>query len=441
MPSDTPIIAMPGQVFQRDSRGVAAIPVGSDRPVEARVLRGKAEVTPWATVRGSVAGIPTGGPYTLEVRAEDSKVRRVSRLLVGDLWVLAGQSNMEGCGKLIDLESPSPVVHSYTYEERWEIARDPLHHLIDSIDPVHWVLPEGGDLEAARAWDRRFREYGGGIGVRFGKEIAKATGVPVGLIPCAHGGTSIEQWDPALRDKGGESLYGSMCRRVRACGGRVTGVLWYQGESNADPGTAPLYKERMRAFIGAVRDDFRSKSLPFIQVQLSRFFADATPEYSALWNHIQQVQLDLAAEVKNTAIVAAIDATLSDMIHIDTASARRTGARMAELALVLAYGKKAPLHLVQDRVRLDRDGRSIRVRYKNIRGRLAPARGVRGFSVEDAGQPVAIVDSLVENDEVVIRMERPVAKGAQLWHGRGLNPSTSLHDRLFAAPVFGPVTL
>ena len=51
------------------------------------------------------------------------------------------------------------------------------------------------------------------------------TGVLAGLLACAPGGESMDQWDPALKGSGGESLYGSMLRRVRAAGGKVTGVL------------------------------------------------------------------------------------------------------------------------------------------------------------------------------------------------------------------------
>ena len=49
----------------------------------------------------------------------------------------------------------------------------------------------------------------------------------------AHGGTSMEQWDPAKKGEGGNSLYGSMLRQVKLAGGKVKGVLWYQGESDA----------------------------------------------------------------------------------------------------------------------------------------------------------------------------------------------------------------
>ena len=67
-------------------------------------------------------GVPAGGPYTLEVRAVEKATvlatGACAGILVGDLWILAGQSNMEGCGRLDapEIEEPSPLVHSFRHE-------------------------------------------------------------------------------------------------------------------------------------------------------------------------------------------------------------------------------------------------------------------------------------------------------------------------------------
>ena len=435
-------LPMPNQVFQRAKSGTACIPIRAERPVRARIVQGRKAITPWQTTREGIRRVPVGGPYTLEVDVGASKLQRVAGLLVGDLWVLAGQSNMDGCGKLVNLEPPSPLVHCYYYTEQWGIAKDPICRLVDSIDPVHW--PSGvDDLDAARENDRKYREIGASLGVRFGKRIVKATGVPVGLIVCSHGGTSIEQWDPGRRDEGGRSLYGSMVRRVRACGGRVAGMLWYQGESNANPQTSSAYKERMRAFIEAVRRDFSTPALPFLQVQLARFFGDANSLPPDHWNRIQQVQLDLTMEMKQVGLVAAIDSALDDIIHINTPSLKRLGDRLAELALVMVYGAKGPGSLAPAHVDfVDTCRTRLRIRYKNVRGRLSPAQDVRGFFVEDPqGNRIALSSARARGNAVLIELERAAEPGSRLWYGRGLNPATNLRDATFAAPVFGPVRL
>ncbi len=434
-------LPVPNRVFQQNRNGTATISFECLAPVRARVVSGKKTVVPWRRTAGTVPGVPAGGPYTLEIETGNGRHMSVGGLLVGDLWILAGQSNMDGCGKLLDLEPPSRMVHNFYYSEQWDVARDPLCVLVDSIDPVHWPCEEEG-LEEARGLDHQFRETGAGLGVRFGKDVYKATGVPIGLIACSHGGTSIEQWDPKLKRLGGRSLYGSMYRRVQACGGGVTGVLWYQGESNGNPETCRSYKKRMKTLIQAFRNDFNNPRLPFIQAQLSRFFVDETEVPPGPWNHVQQVQLDLAAEIPRVATVAAIDGVLSDAIHLDAASCRRMGARMAEMALVLVYGKKAPRELRPGKITLAKDGKTVRITYRNVRGALKPATGIRGFRVQDAvGDLVPIATTRTARNAVTLQLARPLHTGAILTYGHGLNPTANLEDTLLAAPVFGPVTL
>src|SRR5262249_11890123 len=155
----------------------------------------------------------------------------------GDLWVLAGQSNMEGLGDLVDVTPPSPRVSALGMNSKWGQAEEPLHWLVDSPDEGHSGKP--ADREGRAKADHRNPARGAGLGLPFGAVIAAKTGAPVGLIACAHGGTSMAQWDPAKKGEGGKSLYGSMLRQVKLAGGKVRGVLWYQGESDANPSAAP----------------------------------------------------------------------------------------------------------------------------------------------------------------------------------------------------------
>jgi len=428
------------RVYQRDENGFATIPLSLRSAAKVRIRQGSRIVKPLHDTFGAVVEVPAGGPYTLDVETHTRKSIRIDGVLVGDLWVLAGQSNMDGCGKLVDIEPPSSKVHCFYYTEQWDIAQDPLCVLVDSIDPIHWPCEEK-DLPRVREEDHLFREVGAGPGVRFGKEIYRATGVPIGLIPCSHGGTSMDQWDPRLKDLGGRSLYGSMIRRIQACGGKVKGILWYQGESDATPELAPAYKEKMRAFIQALRKDLDAPDLPFLMVQISRYFGDEALVPTAPWNLVQQAQFELETEIEGVAVVSSIDSTLDDAVHIDTPSARRIGARLAKLGLVLAYGRKGTRALRPDTMRFtDTHFTQLRIQYKNVHGRLAPASSVRGFFVEDMkGERIPIQSAETAGNSVVLQLQRSAPDGIRLWYGRGFNPATSLHDNDFAAPVFGPV--
>ena len=156
------------QVFQRNAEQIADISFSgaasgkkvNGKEVEARLIAADSTPVPgfdWSSVSkvqklkwgGELKRVPVGGPYRLEVRLHGGESTiSVANLLVGDLWVLAGQSNMEGHGDLVDVQQPSPMVHSFDMADRWLVAEEPLHTVVSAVDPVHWPLnaervPEG----------------------------------------------------------------------------------------------------------------------------------------------------------------------------------------------------------------------------------------------------------------------------------------------------------
>jgi len=136
----------PYQVIQRgpddraDIRFAGSTTAPNGTTVEARLLRyGKPTARfPWEAVGqvshsafgGLLPAVPTGGVYTLEVRASGKGSALATAacpgILVGDLWVLAGQSNMHGCGRLdaADIVEPNTLVHAFDMSDRWPSAKD-----------------------------------------------------------------------------------------------------------------------------------------------------------------------------------------------------------------------------------------------------------------------------------------------------------------------------
>ena len=233
------------RVYQRDANGLAEIPIVLDDPpknaklVDARVNGPNTAMTAIKFVEGKLIGVPVGGPYSIQCRVEvDRRVvnATVSPVFVGDLWVLAGQSNMEGVGDLVDVTPPHARVMLLGMDGKWDQAEEPLHWLVDSPDPVHSGDPKTRAERSKQA--HKSRRKGAGLGLPFAAAMVDATGIPIGLVASAHGGTSMEQWNPAKKEEGGHSLYGSMLRQFQLAGGKVKGVLWYQGESDAMGGDA-----------------------------------------------------------------------------------------------------------------------------------------------------------------------------------------------------------
>lgn len=448
----------PFQVFQRDARNCADIacsgPAGRDGRVEARVLSsgevlrhldwhacGTARHGAW---QAAIEGVPVGGEYCIELRLSDESgtpvaEAAVDHVLVGDVWVLAGQSNMQGVGDMIDVEAPSPLVHVYEFRERWAVAEEPLHRLLESPHPVHWWGMETAH-EAALRGEGEPPTKGAGLGLPFAKAYARRTGVPVGLVPAAHGGTSMQQWDPALKDQGGESLYGSMLLRFRAAGGRVAGLLWYQGESDANHDAGEHYQQRMEALVAAIRADFGRPDLPFLFVQIARVvgWGDAPT-----WNQVQEAQRQAEETIPRSALATAVDLELDDAIHIGTDGLKRLGHRLDTLAG----------HLLDEQSATQRGPRpaevtavpgGLRVRFESVNGSLLPRNHIAGFSLTgpDGAPGLPVIDASVERRDpfaLFLLTGESVPEGSALWYGRGTDPYCNLIDEWdMAAPVFGP---
>lgn len=459
------------QVLQRNATQTAEIHMTgaasgrkvNGRAVEARVLSAdgvplsgfdwtsiaKVQKLKWA---GDLRGLPTGGPYRLELRLQESdSVTTVSRILVGDLWVLAGQSNMEGHGDLVDVQPPSPLIHSFDLADRWLTAEEPLHTLVNATDPVHWPLnaekiPERWSGERLETYLKN-RRKGAGLGLPFAVEMQKRTGVPVALIPCAHGGTSMDQWDPALRDQGGESLYGSMLRRFHAAGGSVRGVLWYQGESDANPRAAAAFQQKFENFVRAVRDDFKEPDMPFYYVQIGRHISGTN---IAEWNAVQYAQLIAEREIPHSGMVPSVDLSLDDGIHVGTQDLKRIAERLANLVCrdlfprLQNYGelKSGPRPVgakLSDGV--------LKVSFSGVNMQLLSDGRISGFSIHGAdGRPVpAIYKARIDPAEastVLLYVQGALPENATLWYGYGKDPYCNVHDAEdMPVPAFGPLRI
>ena len=170
---------------------------------------------------------------------------------------------------------------------------------------------------------------------------------PIGLVACAHGGTSMEQWNPAKKDEGGNSLYGSMLRQVKLAGGKVKGVLWYQGESDANGDAAKIYTSVFADFIAAVRADLDQPDLPFYYVQIGRFINGGDPKG---WNAVQEAQRRCPNGCPTRPSSRSIDLELDDGIHVGTQGQKRAGHRLARIAERELFGQIGATTPTFDRV-------------------------------------------------------------------------------------------
>jgi hypothetical protein len=223
------------------------------------------------------------------------------------IFLLAGQSNMAGRGFVQPMDTISSThVLMLNKNNEWVYAKEPLHY----YEPGRTGLD---------------------CGLSFGKELSRLYGknIIIGLVPCAIGGSSIEQWlgDSTYR---GVTLYSNFLQRASAASqtGVIKGLLWHQGESNAGAKTYKNYKENLQVFFDRIRRDINQPDLPVYAGQLGSYLSKmSNPNAVAVNNDLQQ----LSTSYKNFHVIFTGDLTCkSDTIHFDSGSQREMGKRFAK---------------------------------------------------------------------------------------------------------------
>ena len=409
------------------------------------VLRGLASVKVGIAERGRfegyLKGIPVGGPYEVKLEIKDGcqivDSLTVKDVMVGDVWIVAGQSNAQGCGFLKNGPKAHPSVRAFYMDDKWRPAKDPIHNMWKTVDQVHIDLC-GGVMPTKNLL------LGTGPGVSFGQRMHQRTGVPQGILACAHCGTSMAQWDPKLKKLGSKSLYGAMVRRVRKNGGKIAGVIWYQGCSEADPAAAPLYTVRMQKLVASMRRDFHDAALPFVLVQISRKVGVGL---SVLWTSIQDQQRRLPRVIRRCATVPAIDLSLDDGIHLSAGGQITLGRRLADAMLVLKQGRRAgkpPIELKRYTIEEDTERGRVNfiVEFDNVVGRLVAGSRPSGFSVVNPNHTEHVYDLRLAGRKAIVRASVPMSMtpSLSLHYGNGTNPYCNVTDEAGRSlPVFGPL--
>ena len=222
------------------------------------------------------------------------------------LFLLVGQSNMAGRGKITDEDrQPHPRVLTLTKADQWAPA----------IDPLHFDKPVAGV----------------GIGRTFGIEIAEVNpNITIGLIPCAVGGSPISSWEPGgYHSQTKSHPYDNAIKRAKQGleVGVLKGILWHQGESDSHPGTAEAYEQKLHALIVRLRQELNAPEAPFIAGQLGQFAERPWDESRKL---VDAAQRNLPEKISRTAFVSSEGlGHKGDEVHFSAEAYRELGRRYA----------------------------------------------------------------------------------------------------------------
>lgn len=354
-----------------------------------------------------------GGPYTLTIEGKN-KIE-FSDVLVGEVWVASGQSNMEWY-----------VENSLNPKEEIAAANFPNIRL---FTVVHKVVAEPEENCEAGPWMAcnsdsipRFSA----VGYFFAKKLHQDLGVPVGIINTSWGGTLCEAWTSktalaanpefkAILERSKEfkpnyphqasAIFNQMIHPLIPFS--IRGAIWYQGESNRD--RAEQYVELFPAMIGDWRQRWGQGDFPFLFVQLAPWDYDKNNPDSRL-AELWEAQLKTLKSVPNTGMAVTTD--IGDVKDIHPKNKQEVGRRLALWALAGTYGKKdvdccGPLfsHVIVD-------GNKLRVHFHGAEGGLQVKddKTLTLFQIAGADGKYVPAKAVIDGETVVLeaaQVERP----------------------------------
>lgn len=266
-----------------------------------------------------------GGPYSLTVSTPD-ETRTVEDILVGEVWICSGQSNMAWPMRNTVAGEAAIAAASNPNLRILRMAGTPSTKPNDRFSSSGWGVAGPDNLSSFS-----------GVGYYFGSYLQEALGVPVGIITAAVGGTRIEAWMPEASIRSAEqtmgrkispegnpggnrdpavnaasALYNGAIHPLRQTAAR--GWIWYQGEANA--ARAWAYRTLLSEMILGWRSAWGRDRMPFVVVQLPGFAGrEDNPHPTPIWAELREAQLAAVEALDAAQLIATTDLGVRHDIH------------------------------------------------------------------------------------------------------------------------------
>jgi len=376
--------------------------------------------------------LPAGGPHKIVIEGKNRLV--IDDVLVGEVWVCSGQSNMAWT-----------VNNTYASDLTARTSDYPQLRMI--------TVPRLGTQEPQDDFDGNWQKSSpetvgqfSAVGYFFGRVLHQVLDVPIGLIHDSWGGSACEAWvprplletDPRYQplidrwveiEKAGTdqrrltgnarpgNLFNGMLHPVIGYG--IRGAIWYQGESNA--GRAYQYRHLFPLMIQAWRDAWRQGDFSFYWVQLADFMQEKDEPMESAWAELREAQT-MTQQLANTGQAVIIDIGEGDDIH--PRNKEDVGERLARLALAQDYGIDIA-HRSPEFKSMERDGNKVTITFDHTEGGLMSfdTREVTGFTV--AGPDKAFVNAqamVVEKTEDGKPIPPPQRNQVLVWSDEVAEP-------------------
>lgn len=371
--------------------------------------------------------LKVGEPLTLVVEGKNRL--QVNDILVGEVWVCSGQSNMEW-----------PVSLATNSDLEIAGAKHPQIRLVRVKEPGNQAAVEDFDGQWKVCSPESIGEFSA-VGYFFGRELHNQLEVPVGLIDDSWGGSACEAWIPRERLEG-NPLYAELLERwnkmikdknfddakwqadnetwrkeaaeARKAGKpapprpkasadiavgnarpgnlyharvepvmpyAIRGAIWYQGESNA--GRAFQYREMFPLMISTWRENWKQGDFPFYWVQLADFMPEKPEPVDSSWAELREAQTMTQDKLPNAD--EAVIVNLGEAADIHPRNKLEVGRRLARLALARDYGKKFDSQSPRYES-MEKQGDKVVLKFKDVGSglRTVDSGDVQGFAVAGA---------------------------------------------------------
>lgn len=369
-----------------------------------------------------------GGPFAMTI--EGSNKIELKNVMVGEVWVCSGQSNMAFALKNA-ANADGAIARSADAKLRlFTVPRRGVPEPADDIVGT-WV-------EASPETTPGFSA----VGYYFGRDLRKTLDVPVGLINTSYGGTRIESWmsEAALKpwlddlrpemakapnrvaEKDPAFLYNGMVHPLIPYA--IRGAIWYQGEANGNRNPY-LYRTLLPTMISDWRRNWGQGDFPFLFVQLAPFDKLPLDTSGEKWAVLRESQLLTADTVPRTAMAVITDCGDAQDVH--PKMKEPVGARLALAARAIAYGEKIAYRGPRFKSLSFRGDRAM-VEFECEGSRLFAKDGdLRGFTVASEDCKFYPARASIVGKKVVVSSPE-VAKPAAVRFGWSNCPDVNLFD-------------
>ncbi len=327
-------------------------------------------------------------PMTLSFRSSiGNREATIDNLLVGDVWLCSGQSNMQWLLGNNIIGGPE------------EIASANYPHLRLLKTPQTISKDRWDDLGSRAAWTVCSPDTAGKFSATayyFGRTLQTDLNIPIGLISSSQGGTQIEKWAVNLLPSNADKFYNSRVHPYTHL--PIKGVIWYQGEANVSDGKA--YTAKMQTLIRDWRSAWNLGDLPFYFVQLApcNYKGDAVYNLPELWA-AQTAAMEL---IPNTGMAIIND--VGDISNIHPKNKEPVGERLALWAKYGAYGQTHLVHTGPMVREVTREGTQLRVAFNHIGGGLVSRDGqpLNWFEIAAADQVFSVATAVMDGETILV---------------------------------------